>query len=614
MKAIRLDDWKPTDGIKLEDNALMVAKSDNNTLVVAGPGAGKTELLAQRAACLLQTNLCTYPRKILAISFKKDAAFNLKERVKLRCGDELTKRFDSFTFDAFAKQLLDRFKYSLPKDFQVQHPYKILYNEKAVLDYYRDLDVDFFHSTQEQAMLRYHHEFPFHDKGSSNDEKLRISVWKKMIAENPAILTFKMIMMLAEHIINCNPKIKDALQKTYQFVFLDEFQDTTGLQYSFLKQCFIPSETIFTAVGDDKQRIMRWAGANEQIFEEYTQDTDAENVPLKMNFRSAPRLVALQNYLMEHLLGKTDFATAADHWDEDAGVCDVCVYKDQQQETEDLFKQISEWIEKEKINPREICILVKQKLDKYAATFIDYFNNNGIKARDESVIQDLIANDIGKFITSTIYLCFSKDAQSHKNYCIHFLTNIRTEILDDQILKTESQFAKFVKTLRDEYSEILSQDDLSGIVDRIIGFADKEKICSSYPSHNSIADLDEMVKSYVDFLCKYFLSTKNIISALDGMLGVDTIPIMTIHKSKGLEYQSVVFIGLEDGAFWNFHKQPDEDKSVFFVALSRAKERIVFTFCQTRDEERQSITKIDVILKTLDASKLVNIIDKTKTT
>lgn len=62
-----------------------------------------------------------------------------------------------------------------------------------------------------------------------------------------------------------------------------------------------------------------------------------------------------------------------------------------------------------------------------------------------------------------------------------------------------------------------------------------------------------------------------------------TLPhIMTIHKSKGLEYNAVYFIGLEDSAFWNFRNQPDEDRCTFFVALSRAKASVTFTFCKKR--------------------------------
>jgi superfamily I DNA/RNA helicase len=74
--------WAPSDGLVLEPNALDAAKETaRNLALTAGPGAGKTEMLAQRADCLLRTATCRYPRRILAISFKIDAAQNLRARV-----------------------------------------------------------------------------------------------------------------------------------------------------------------------------------------------------------------------------------------------------------------------------------------------------------------------------------------------------------------------------------------------------------------------------------------------------------------------------------------------------------------------------------------------------
>lgn len=115
---ISTEDWHPSAGLKLEVEATNTVINDKNTLVVAGPGAGKTELLAQRACFLLETNTCRYPKKILAISFKKDAADNLKDRVELRCGKELASRFESKTYDAFAKEIVDRFKNSLDESYR----------------------------------------------------------------------------------------------------------------------------------------------------------------------------------------------------------------------------------------------------------------------------------------------------------------------------------------------------------------------------------------------------------------------------------------------------------------------------------------------------------------
>ena len=80
---ITIDSWCPADGLQLEPNAQIAATEQNESLALtAGPGAGKTEMLAQRADFLLRTGVSRYPKRILAISFKVDASKNLKERVR----------------------------------------------------------------------------------------------------------------------------------------------------------------------------------------------------------------------------------------------------------------------------------------------------------------------------------------------------------------------------------------------------------------------------------------------------------------------------------------------------------------------------------------------------
>lgn len=106
---ISVAEWKPADNLTLEPNAQKAATEQIHSLALtAGPGAGKTEMLAQRADFLLRSGTCTYPKRILAISFKVDASQNLRERVKKRCGYDLASRFDSYTFHAFAKRIIDR--------------------------------------------------------------------------------------------------------------------------------------------------------------------------------------------------------------------------------------------------------------------------------------------------------------------------------------------------------------------------------------------------------------------------------------------------------------------------------------------------------------------------
>jgi len=133
-RRVHPDDWQPVGVTELETNASTAVGSSRHYAVLAGPGAGKTELLAQRAAFLLQTGASPAPQRILAISFKRDAARNLARRVRQRCHPEHAARFDSLTFDAFAKGLVDRFGQALPERWRPTPDYGILFPTRHLLE------------------------------------------------------------------------------------------------------------------------------------------------------------------------------------------------------------------------------------------------------------------------------------------------------------------------------------------------------------------------------------------------------------------------------------------------------------------------------------------------
>lgn len=268
MKIIAPENWIPGDGIVLEENAEVAVKSDDNVLVIAGPGAGKTELLAQKASYLFQTSICRDPQKILALSFKKDAADTLKKRVIKRCGKEIEARFISLTYDAFSKSLLDHFRFALPEYLRPDADYLIDDAEtiEAAFEkagYKNPKNLKGYRLKSDYIRIIKSVKLPFSQK------TLGVEVWELLLKgfdDYKSTLSFEMISILAEFIINSNPKIKKSLQLTYKYVFLDEFQDTTHLQYRFIKRCFEHSNSMITAVGDTKQRIMVWAGAKKKLY------------------------------------------------------------------------------------------------------------------------------------------------------------------------------------------------------------------------------------------------------------------------------------------------------------------------------------------------------------
>lgn len=241
-------EWVPADGMTLEPNALLAVRQQaENVVVSAGPGAGKTELLAQRADFLLTAGGCRYPRRILAISFKVDAARNIRDRVRRRCGRQLAARFDSFTFHAFAKRIVDN--------------YRVLLTGQDALD--ADYTLDPYQRVQRKQ------------------------------------ITFDDLVRLAIDILRKSRHARNAIRQTYTHVFLDEFQDATNKQYLLLKEAFLDSDVVLTAVGDTKQRIMKFAGALDGIMLTFATDFAAEPLTLYQNFRSAPVLRRMQNRMVQ---------------------------------------------------------------------------------------------------------------------------------------------------------------------------------------------------------------------------------------------------------------------------------------------------------------------------
>ena len=304
---ISIDRWRPSAGLTLEPNALAAAKETRaNLALTAGPGAGKTEMLAQRADFLLQTAQCRYPRRILAISFKVDAARNLKARVRKRCGPDLAGRLDSHTFHAFAKRLIDRFRPVLKGRDALNADYSI---------------------------------GPNRVQGES--------------------ITFGDIVPLAQTIITSSTIARNAVRQTYSHVFLDEFQDCTSEQYRLIKACFLGSPTILTAVGDTKQSIMGWAGALEGIFESFAEDFDARPLNLYQNFRSAPRLRRMQNAMIRVM----DPPAAGDDAElqGDEGTITVLRYATDRDEAVDLANRVRAMIGDSGLPASQIAVLVSRE-------------------------------------------------------------------------------------------------------------------------------------------------------------------------------------------------------------------------------------------------------------
>lgn len=604
MKIIRPDEWRPKE-VALEPVAYDIVKdTENNIIVTAGPGRGKTELLAQKANYLLETGLCPNHKKILAISLKRDSAKNLKERVISRSGEELGIRFNSMTLDSFSKSILDRFRMGLPDNFRPTINYKINYDIGK--NYYAEqflenidynnagltiYDIKGINTYQFDQNFLCKNRLPIDSFSNTNNEEIILYLsWNKLLRdEENSNLSFKMISRLAELSLRVNPLLIKALRITYPYVFIDEFQDTTNIHYDLIKTCFLQSESKIIAVGDENQSIMGWAGALENIFQIYQQEFSATDYKLTINYRSAPKLIEIQKAI-EQLIN--DEEVEKREIENLEGECKILVYENDDFEAKNISNLINSYITNEDLKPNDICILVRQKPDNYSDKLISELNNLGIKSRIENIYQELLCEEIIILIISFFKISINKQNMDHFNLISNYFfyensSNYKEEV---RYRKIQNNIFEFSKKLKGKLNNPNCVDE---IINDILAYLDINRIKSTYYQYSQGNHLEDTIESFKKHLNQIINSshTINWQEIIEEFEGINSVPILTIHKSKGLEYHTVIFVGLEDSAFWNYKNQTKAENQIFFVAFSRAKKRVLFTFSSKR-KKKEGITNI----------------------
>ena len=528
---IRAAQWGPADGLSLEPNALAAAKEINRNLALtAGPGAGKTEMLAQRADFLLRTGTCRYPKRILAISFKVDASQNLKARVRKRCGPELAARFDSHTFHAFAKRIIDRFR-------------PVLTGRDA-------LDPDY-------------------------------SIGKHRVRRRS--ITFDDMVPLAVQIVESSQIARSAIRQTYSHVFLDEFQDCTNAQYALIKACFQDTTVRLTAVGDTKQRIIGWAGALEGIFESYAEDFDAYPLNLYQNFRSEPRLRRMQNAMVRVM----DPLAALDDDDlpGDEGEIEVLRFDNDDDEAEALAGSVRGWIEDQDLNPSEIAVLVSKQQNLYCQKLRAALDAKGVPYRDEDSTQNLASEPVANLIVDFLLVAAGQRQPEPFQRLLDLVVFGRGFDQENEY-RARSRWNRFIANVKQrlaaEEADLASIDDLRAIVGELLDIVGRDAVVGLSSEYARGDYLQQQIDATIDRAHTLLSDGGDSATALASFSGDRAVRIMSIHKSKGLEFDTVVLLGVEDQTFWS--KDQDAERSAYFVGISRAKRRLHLTVCEQREE------------------------------
>ncbi|MBF6446570.1 ATP-dependent helicase [Nocardia elegans] len=610
------DLWRPIGIEELEPAAWSALRADGCNAVTAGPGTGKTEFLAQRAAYLLQTGLCARPERILAISFKRDAAANLERRVRSRI-PEHAHSFTSMTFDAFTKGLVDRFRTTIPSPWTLAPDYEIsFFSAKEQEDFITQLA----DSIGSSLLKRKLHSLPAMGflpevigsyplphpatKSTRTAEEFAARRWwdEHYLAAGNRKVDFVMINRLAELLVRRNPHLRRGLELTYPFVFIDEFQDTTYAQYSFLSSVF--RNATITVVGDKKQRIMGWAGALDNAFDEFRADFSAQSHQFAWNFRSSEKLVELQHAIATKL--DPEAATAlskvsAEIIEEPA---QIWSFPNAQREA----AVIADWIAVDSAtagrSPAQYALVARQKVAGFEPAFRAELDRHGISLRnDDSLVgqtrlQDLLKERISHLIVGIARLASSGgQASLWTEVSSLFARTQSIRALDDNKMRIAmdnlSTFIREHHKWQGVHPPTARHAEQA--VDQIVSFLDLDCIQRELATHRPKDDVDRIITSIKIRLGDVSLSTDSWLKATQDYEAADAVPLLTIHRSKGLEYHTVFFLGLDDSQWWAHGRDPIESTSTFFVGLSRAGQRNIFTSSQ----ERGGRSKIDDLYEVL---------------
>lgn len=392
-------------------------------------------------------------------------------------------------------------------------------------------------------------------------------------------IEFGDLVPFAIQILQSSEIARNAIRQTYSDIFLDEFQDCTNLQYELVKLAFQGTRLRLTAVGDTKQKIMAWAGALDGIFQTFVNDFNA--VPLNMyrNFRSKPRLLRVQNEIIRTLDPASVMSDEQLRGDE--GEVYVHSFEDSRQEAIYLVGLIDKWIHIEQIPPAEISVLVSKQLDLYANHLMVELGNRGIPYRNEQQMQDITVEPVARLIVDYLSCLYSEREPKAWIRLMNQLIPFADEGIQSSARKDlDLLIRKQRKIVFNARSTELPFSDWWQLAIDFLKNTSIETLVALSPEYENRKRLKEVIRETSIRIQDLLRLEPDLLKALGRFTDDQAVRILTIHKSKGLEFDSVIIMAVENEIFFG---SKNENRCAFFVGVSRAKRRLVLTHAQQRE-------------------------------
>ena len=604
-----------------ENQLKAILKTQGAVMVIAGAGSGKTRVLTNRIAYLIaEKNVLE--SNILAITFTNKAAKEMKERIYSLVG-ETSKYIWINTFHSMCvrilRQHIDLLGYN--KNFTILDTSEqkiIIKNIVKELnlseDSYQPNNILKIISNSKNSMISVNEMKAQARFGFMKNVAEIYEYYQKYLKKN-SVLDFDDLMLKTIVLFEKHPEVLAIYQNKFEYIHVDEYQDTNVIQYKLIKMLSEVHKNI-CVVGDDDQSIYSWRGACSDNIINFEKDyEDVEVIFLDQNYRSNSTILDAANAVIKNNTDRKDKAL----WSENKGGDKITVYAatNDKDETDDIAKKILD-LKAQGVDYKDIAILYRanylsRSMENSCMAFgIPYKLIGSLKFLQRQEIRDLLAymnvivnkNDefsLRRIINVPKRGIGASSMAKIDNYAEQYGLSLFEALKNIDMIGVSKKIITNIHLLT-QLIEKYSQTEQYSIEDLIVGiykdsgYESMLKESADAYAESRIENISELVSSAKQFSSMNdnlidFISEMSLTSDADDENKDDSVVLSTVHAAKGLEYRVVFIMGLEENLFPSIRdaessederNKMEEERRLAYVAITRAKEKLFMSYANRR--------------------------------
>ena len=602
-----------------------VKRTDGPLLIIAGAGSGKTRVLTNRIAYLID-DCGVAPYNILAITFTNKAAREMRERVDATVGQQAGEVWVSpfhSTCVRILRRYIDRIGYS--NTFTIYGTDDV---KSVIKDICKKFNIDTKMLKEKTIMNAISHakdelmspdQMELEAGGDYNGKRIAnvYREYQKTLKLNNALDFDDLIMKTVQLFTKC-PEVLEGYQDRLRYIMVDEYQDTNAAQFAFVKLLAQKHQNL-CVVGDDDQSIYKFRGAditNILQFEKYF--PNARVIKLEQNYRSTKNILEAANAVIHNNEGRKDKTLWSDN--EKGDKIDLYQAEDGYSEAEMVASTIKENVDNGRSDYSDYAILYRTNNqsrvleEKLMMKNIPYKIIGGQNFYQRKEIKDIIAylrvisnptDDIAveRIINVPKRGIGATTVDKVKDYARAYGMDLYEALMDVENIPGLSRAAVKIKKFTN-LIEGYKKDEYYGEIEKLTkdilddtGYVSELAAENTDEANGRIENIDELVSKIVEYqenaedpVLSEFLEEVALVSEIDNLSEDSSyVVLMTVHSAKGLEFPYVFLCGMEDGLFPGYmsimsgdNEELEEERRLCYVAITRAMKKLTISYAKKR--------------------------------